>query len=127
MCDDVMLICINLLTFTAVIYSYKTLFLFIFSAQICVLKHKNASAPGEGQSLLPRTLPLDAVGVSILGAFGASNFFPPSFKTVAPPLDIIDLYAHGNLNRAGQIVYRPVKERTKSMVLIIIFDLLQCR
>jgi hypothetical protein len=55
-CDDVMLIYINLLTFIAVIYSDKSLFLFIFSAQICVLKHQNSLAPPHalGQSSLPR-------------------------------------------------------------------------
>ena len=72
-CDDVMLICIDLLTFIAVIYSYKALFLFIFTAQICVLKHQNSLAPGES----PDPSPLDAFGVSILGAYGASNFWPP--------------------------------------------------
>src|SRR5208282_5395809 len=57
MCDDVMLICINLLTFTAVIFSYKTLFLFNFSAQIYVLKHQNSLAPGEGAKPSPQTPP----------------------------------------------------------------------
>jgi len=56
-CDDVVLICINLLTFIAVIYSYKTIFLFIFSAQICVLKHQNSLAPGEGTTLPPHPPP----------------------------------------------------------------------
>ena len=82
-CDDVMLICINVLTF---IYSYKTLFLLNFSAQICVLKYQNSLAPGEGASPLLIPLPLDAFGVSILGAYGASNFWPPHFQNRAAAL-----------------------------------------
>ena len=73
-CYDVMLICINLLTFIAVIYSYKILFLLIFTSQICVLENQNSLAPGEGGKTPSQTPPLDAFGVSILGAYGASNF-----------------------------------------------------
>ena len=55
---------------------------------------KFVGAWGGGKPL-PRPLPLDAFGVSTLGAYGASNVWPPTFKTVPPPLGwIVGLPVH---------------------------------
>jgi hypothetical protein len=80
--DDVMLICTNLLKVVVVIYSLKTLFLFIFWCTDLRPKALKFAKP------LPRPSPLDAFGVSILGA---SNF-GPTFKTGSPPLRPLDFY-----------------------------------
>src|SRR5208282_3125286 len=87
-CDDVMLICINLLTFTAVIYSYKPLFFFIISAQICVLKHQNSLAPGEEAKPPPQTYPPRRLRRLDARLLRRLEFLAPTFKTVAPPLPL---------------------------------------
>ena len=86
-CDDVMLICINLLTFNAVIYSYKTIFLFIFSAQICVLKHQNTLAPGRRALPPPQTPPPRRLRrLDTRRLWRLEFLLLPTFKTMAPPL-----------------------------------------
>ena len=86
-CDDVILICINLLTFVAVIYSYKTLFLFIFSAQICVLKHQNSLTPGEGAKPLPQTPPPSTPSASRYSAPTAPRILAPHLQNRGAALE----------------------------------------